>query len=262
MFSKYYSNNRKFTLNIKITCSSPKRFRVFAGETGQKYSFYADREIDVEGSRLIYFSFPVSPKQLTIGCFNIANVEDNDYKVEISESPLKDYNIWVDNDSSSFLQLAVPFCQVCGYRIPPQAGLLLKSKDGQYNLKYLPTITDALTKQRLSTPARIGHATGLIEISAQKFFKYTVPMRLIILLHEFSHKYKNPIIGLEISNEIGADIQALYLYLGLGFSKIDAICVFANVFLKAQTNGNINRMRKILNYINRFESQEFAKLNG
>jgi hypothetical protein len=86
-------------------------------------------------------------------------------------------------------------------------------------------------------------------------------MRVIILLHEFSHKYKNPKIGLEISNEIGADINALYIYLGLGFSKIDSICVFANVFLRAQTSSNIERMRKIMDYIQKFENQGFAKRN-
>jgi len=86
-------------------------------------------------------------------------------------------------------------------------------------------------------------------------------MRLMILLHEFSHKYKNPKIGLEISNELGADINALYIYLGLGFSKIDAICVFAKVFLGAQTDSNLDRMRKINDYIRKFENQEFAKLN-
>jgi hypothetical protein len=86
-------------------------------------------------------------------------------------------------------------------------------------------------------------------------------MRIAILLHEFSHKYKNPKIGLEIGNEIGADINALYIYLGLGFSKIDAICVFGQVFLKAQTPGNQARMRKIMDYINKFENQEFAKVN-
>jgi ferritin len=98
-------------------------------------------------------------------------------------------------------------------------------------------------------------------VAYSKFKNYTIPMRIDILLHEFSHKYKNPKIGLEISNEIGADINALYIYLGLGFSKIDAICVFGNVFLKAQSSGNQERMRKIMDYINKFENQEFAKLN-
>ena len=68
-------------------------------------------------------------------------------------------------------------------------------------------------------------------------------------------------MGLDISNEVGADINALYIYLGLGFSKIDAICVFANVFLKAQTKGNMERMRKIMDYIQKFENGEFAKRN-
>ena len=84
---------------------------------------------------------------------------------------------------------------------------------------------------------------------------------MMIMLHEFSHKYKNPKIGLKISDEVGADINALYIYLGLGFSKIDAICVYANVFLKAQTPSNIDRMRKINDYINKFENEEFAYRN-
>ena len=97
-------------------------------------------------------------------------------------------------------------------------------------------IKDYATGNVISTPARIGHQTGIIEVAYSKFKNYTIPMRIDILLHEFSHKYKNPKIGLEISNEIGADINALYIYLGLGFSKIDAICVFGNVFLKAFIN--------------------------
>ena len=88
----------------------------------------------------------------------------------------------------------------------------------------------------------------------------TIPARVAIEVHEFSHKYRNPKMDLAIENEIGADINGLYMYLGLGFSKVDAIYVYANVFLKAQTPGNIARMRKIMDYIKRFENQEFAKL--
>jgi ferritin len=51
------------------------------------------------------------------------------------------------------------------------------------------------------------------------------------------------------------------LYLGIGFSKVDAIFVFANVFLKAQTPSNLARMRKIMEYIKRFENGEFADIN-
>ena len=112
----------------------------------------------------------------------------------------------------------------------------------------------------INTPARIGHNTGIIEVAKCKFDNYTIPMRMMILLHEFAHKYKNPKIGLKISNEFGADINALYIYLGCGFSKIDAITVFAKVFLKAQTDDNIMRIRKLQDYIQKFENQEYAQL--
>ncbi len=156
--------------------------------------------------------------------------------------------------------MAVNVSQVCGFKKASPNGVTYPSKDGIYNIKVYDVIRDAVTGQAISTPARVGHKTGIIEVSAAKFAKYTIPMRICILLHEFSHKYKNPNIGLQISNEVGADINALYIYLGLGWSKVDAICVFANVFLKAQSEGNIQRMRKILDYISRFEQQEFAQL--
>ncbi len=256
----YESNNKKMALNITITCNGTKKFRVWAEEVNKRNSKYADREIVVENSRTIVFSFPVSPKQLFIGIGNVANPNDNDFSFTVEEAPLKTYDIWLDADTEEFVQMAVNFSQVCGFQKPPPNGKMYSSKDGMYNIKLYPVIKDAVSGQPLSTPARVGHRTGIIEVAAAKFAKYTIPMRICILLHEFSHKYKNPTIGLQISNEIGADINALYIYLGLGFSKVDAICVFGHVFLKAQSEGNIQRMRKILDYINRFEKEEFAQL--
>ncbi len=256
----YNSDNRKMTLNITITCNGKKKFRVWAEELGKRNSKYAEREIVVENSRMIFFSFPVSPKQLFIGCGDVSNPQSKDFTMTIEEVPLKTYDIWMDEDTEKFVQLDVIFSQKCGFEKASPDGTIYHTKDDMYSIKNFPVIKDAITGQPLSTPARVGHRTGIIEVSSIKFARYTIPMRIIILLHEFSHKFKNPNIGLQINNEVGADINALYIYLGLGFSKVDAICVFANVFLKAQSEGNIQRMRKILDYINRFEQQEFAQL--
>lgn len=261
MTGVFNSDNRAMSLVITITCNGVKRFRVSAQDYGKPNSFYADREIDVENKRTIYFSFPVSPKSLLIECTNINNEKDSEFKVDIKESGLKQYNIWLDEQTKDFCQLAITFSQVCGFKTPQtKTGVVYQTSDATFNIKYFPIIKDYQTGKTLGTPARIGHSTGIIEVAAAKFVRYTIPMRVCILLHEFSHKYKNPKIGLKISDEIGADINALYIYLGLGFSKIDAICVFANVFLKAQTEQNMQRMRKILDYINRFENQEYAKI--
>jgi hypothetical protein len=261
MFVKYNSDNKKFTLNITIKCKGKKTFRVWAQDSNKVNSKYADRQIDVEGERTIYFSFPVSPKDLLIVILNVDNIKDNDFNVTIEEKTLKDYNIALDQETLNFLKLAIYFSQVSGFSEASSNGVLYKTDDEQFRIKYYDIIRHHLNGKPMNTPARIGHKTGIIEVAKAKFDNYTIPMRLMILLHEFSHKYKNPKIGLEISNEVGADINALYIYLGLGFSKIDAICVFAKVFLGAQTDSNLDRMRKINDYIRKFENQEFAKLN-
>ena len=217
--------------------------------------------IDVDRSRTIYFSFPVSPKDLFIGCLNVNNINDKDFEVKIEEAPLKKYNIAMDSETRDFVQLAINFSQVCGFKMPQPNGTVYSTSDGKFNIKYMPQIKDYSSGQVINTPARIGHNTGIIEISAAKFIKYTIPMRVMILLHEFSHKYRNPKIGLQINNEIGADINGLYIYLGIGFSKVDAICVFSKVFLTAQNSSNIQRIRKIQDYIQKFENQEYAQLS-
>ena len=261
MFGKQYDSlNNKFCLYITITCKGTKKFRAWAEDYGKKNSKYVDREIEVKEKRTIFFSFPISPKKMFIGVLNCENVKDEEFKVEIMQGPLKTYNIWIDSNTQEFLKLATHFSQVCGFTETNENGRLFKTDNNKFSIKYFDIIKDA-SGQVLNTPARIGHKTGIIETAKVKFDFYTVPMRMIILLHEFSHKYKNPKMGLEISNETGADINALYIYLGLGYSKLDAICVFANVFLKAQSSSNIDRMRKIMDYIQKFENKEFAELN-
>ncbi len=113
----------------------------------------------------------------------------------------------------------------------------------------------------MNTPARIGNETGIIEVAKCKYDRYTIPMRMMIFDHESGHKYRNPKVGLPIRSEKGADITGLYDYLGRGFSKIDAIVVFCRVFYRAQTPENGERIRLIMDYIKRFENQEFAQLN-
>jgi hypothetical protein len=258
--SQYDSNNRRFCLSIYVSTPTPKKFRIWAEDLGKRNSKYVDREIEVKDKRQIFLSFPVSPAKLFIGCANVDSPTDKDFKVQMIESALTDYNVWLDQDTTNFLKLAIPFSQVCGFKGANAQGKVFECKDKTFRIKYFDVIRD-FRAGIINTPARIGHTTGTIEVAKAKFDKYTIPMRMMILLHEFCHKYKNPKIGLEISNEVGADINALYIYLGLGFSKIDAICVYANVFLKAQTQGNIHRMRKIMDYINKFENESFAYRN-
>lgn len=248
------------TLYVTIKCKGSKRFRVWCEELNKVNSKYADRLIKVDDKRTIFINLPYTPNAMFFACKNADNIKDNDFEVSITQMPLRCYDIQTDGLAHNFIEFAVQFAKTCGYKNPSPRGTFAKSSDGAYLIRYMPNIIDQKTGAMISTPARIGHKTGTIEVSKNKFDRYTIPMRVMILLHEFSHKYRNPAIRLPISHESGADINGLYLYLGKGFSKVDAICVFANVFLKAQTDANIQRMRKIQDYVQRFENQEYAKL--
>lgn len=192
MFGKAYeSNNRRFQLNIEITCKGEKKFRVWCEELNKQNSKYGDREIVVNGTRKIFFPFPVSPKNIFIGVLNSVNPNDKDFKVTITETELQDYNIWLDEDTREFLKVAIPFSQIAGFSKASKDGRLFRSKSGKFNIYYYNQILDN-NGAVMNTPARIGHSTGRIEVAKAKIDAYTIPMRLIILLHEFSHKYKIP----------------------------------------------------------------------
>lgn len=251
------TNKRPISFNVSIKCENKCRFRVMASDQNVN-SKYADRTIEVEGFRTIYLSLPVSPDKLKIVV--TALDESKNFLVDIKERTLKTYEIRQDAEVRQFVSFAQTFTAICGYEKGSPMGRWFKSPNKKFNIQYYPVIMDAQTGKASTTPARIGHNSGKIDVSKIHFDKYTIPMRMCILLHEFSHVFRNPKIDLEIDNEIGADLNALYIYLGLGYSKVDAIYVFANVFLKAQTEGNMQRMRKIMEYINKFENEEYAKV--
>ena len=254
------SNNKKTCLSAKITCEGKQRIRIIAEESGKPNSKYCDRVVEVVGSKDIYLSFPVSPKGMVVKTYNLNSPDQDYYDIKFAESPLSMYNVWQDEETLAFLQFALKFCQTCGFSNmqPPTQGKIYKSDCGRFTINYVPIITQGGAV--LNTPSRIGHSTGRIDVSAKHYNGYTIPARLCILLHEFSHKYRNPKIKLNISDEFGADINSLYIYLGNGFSKIDAIYVYAQVFLKTQSDQNIMRMRKIRDYIYRFEQGQFAQI--
>jgi hypothetical protein len=143
----------------------------------------------------------------------------------------------------SFVNFATRFCYNAG-SLP--SGTYL-SDDKKFVIKYLPIIED--DGQEQTTPARIDIDNGTIEISKKHFLDYTVPSRMAILLHEFSHVYLNE----NVDDEVEADLNGLLIYLGLGYPRIEAFEVFAKTFLTVPSDGNKMRYDKIKAFIDDFE---------
>jgi hypothetical protein len=269
------TNNVPFSLLVGIKTSNPECIVIQAYDVLKNIkTFYVNRKGIVNGYREFELKFPIVPSKLTISIFNkkngvLVNNQDPSFVIEkFKPIDLKTKPIWLSERDKEFLKFAKFFSQNASYLSASQEikgkeiPSIYSSDDGIFNIAYYDKIKSRDTGEKLNTPARIGHTTGIIEVSKQDFLKYSVPMRMIILLHEYSHKWKNPESGNSIGYESGADINALNIYLSSGFSEIEALQAFLYVFKGAATKGNHKRYLIVRDFIRKFlsgELKDFAK---
>ncbi len=191
------------------------------------------------GFKEFNFPMPISPNTLKL----IVKPDNPDCHVEIKDyklAPLKQADLWLRPDEKSFLKFAVEFVVKSGQL--PQG--VYESDDGKFFINYLDDIKDYNSGKSENTPARISRGTGYIEINRSKFVNYTIPMRLVILLHEFMHW------RLKTRNELECDFNALNIFLKMGSSKTQALTAFTHVF--HDTENLISRTQKIKEFIGKF----------
>lgn len=269
------SNKKAFTLVLDIQTNRPRKIRVEAVAKGKPFTFYYKTVGDVNGFRKYELLFPLSPNELDVRIYDAnfkcysdyvkyadAAVKNSIQVVKTEVLPLKTTPIWLSENDRSFIEFAEKFAENCGiYSGTNHDGTpsIYRSNDGKFTIDYYDKIRDRKTKQFVNTPARIGHQTGVIEVSKKDFMRYTVPMRMVILLHEYSHKWKNPDCGLKIENESGADVNALMMYLSLGYSPIEAYQAFLYVFNGANNKVNHDRYKIIKDFISKFTKGELGQ---
>ena len=246
------TRHEELTLLIKVFTDAPQKIRLRVVDADQPNTAFTDRYRTVNGESIFFVRMPVSPKNALIYIFNEANGnlsknQDATFSVDsITKEPLEKKLDVIDFTNShvrSFVNFATRFSYNAG-SLP--SGIYV-SDDKRFVIKYLPIIEDGGVEQ--TTPARIDIETGIIEISKRQFLDYTVPNRMAILLHEFSHVYLND----NVDDEVEADLNALLIYLGLGYPRIEAFEVFAKTFLNAPTEQNKQRYDRIKNFIDNFE---------
>jgi hypothetical protein len=117
----------------------------------------------------------------------------------------------------------------------------------------VPTIISSKSGKELETPARISKESGRIQVSQKKFVPDTVPMRMAILLHEYSHFYVNK----DINDESEADLNGLLIYLGLGYPRFEGHEAFLKTFISTPSEQNKIRYDKIKSFIDNFEKNNY-----
>lgn len=254
------SNNLPFQLDVKVESEGNVPVRVIALDPYKPSTKYYDFGGNVNGDKIFNLRFPVSPKLMKLVIFNMENGDmpygdDNSFKVsDVKVKKLKTYDVWWNQDTKNFYNFAVEFAENAGILTSgDKKPHMYRSDDGKFTIDYYDMIYDKVEKKVLSTPARIGHTSGIIEVSSVKFKDYTVPMRLVILMHEFAHKYLNPKSKKPIGYETGADIHGLYIYLGKGWSPIEAHRAFLRVFENSKSKANHKRYKILRDFIDKFE---------
>lgn len=259
------TNKAPLTLVIGIKTGMPTNVVINVSSIKKKNTIYINRISKVDGYREFYLPLPQSPYGAKVTIFNpeIGNVaanQDPTFRVEkFKTEDLQTCPIDMKSDTKSFVKFAQLFSENAGVI---SAGVrkpsIYRSENGKFQIDYYNQIVDD-KGNLLTTPARIGHTTGVIEVSKRDFINYTVPIRMIILLHEYAHKYLNPELNKPIGYETGADINALNIYLSLGYSPTEAHYAFLKVFKDSNHAANTKRYKIINDFIDKFTKGE---ING
>lgn len=223
------------TLAITVWGENDKPIRLIVEDGENPETMLTNRTGSVSGLKTYYVRIPIAPDVAVIELLP-EDGRDSGYGIEDVEvmSLPTDYSHkhFSNPEAKSFINFAEDFCYNAGTM---ETNAMYHSDDEVFTISYLDNIKD--NGQVVATPARISQSDGLIEVSKADFLRYTVPMRMAILLHEFAHFYLNEVM----EDEIEADHNSLQLYLGMGYPRIDAYNVYLDVFENSPSELNVDR---------------------
>jgi hypothetical protein len=244
-------NDKPTKLKIVIQTNRREKLWIKVSDAKRKNTFYTKRYAFVEGKQEFIVLMPQAPTEASVIVYNDLNGlvrNDNSFSVvEIKALPYVLPKTNFTKKTQAFVKFAQEFCDECGYISASPQGDIYKSNNGRFRIDYFDKIRKP-NGEVVKTPARISQISGKIEVSAEQFRVMTIPMRMAILLHEYSHYYVNK----DPSNEIEADLNGLNIYLKLGYPKIDIYNVFLNVFKTAPSNANKERFDRLDNMVKNF----------
>lgn len=213
-------------LEARISAEKPVILTIKGYDAHNVNSVYFFRELGTDavpfrGVQKISAPMPISPEVLNFLVYDKNTKSDTFIKVDNVQvkSLKKEIVLFNKPDDYEFFRFVENFVRKCG-NLPLG---IYKSENEKFEIK----ISDVIVNQDgkvSSTPARVFRPYGNIEISKKQFDVMTIPMRMLILLHEYSHFRGNT------REEGQADKYALQLYLSMGYPKSEAVYAFTKVF--------------------------------
>lgn len=243
-------------IKVVVRTTSPQKIVLKVSDSSQANTYFTDRTKTVNGDQELFVRMPLSPNTAILSIYNEKNGnqpkgQDNSFEVVKIEKEDLDITLPQTKMDTMSVRNFVKFAQKFAYN----AGWISAPKDymsvvGGYKIEYLPFIINS-KGEKMATPARISTKNGRIQVSQEAFRGMTIPMRMAILLHEYSHYYLNT----DITNETEADLNGLTIYLGLGYPIREAYAAFTETFIGYPSQQNKQRY----DIINRFIKDYIAE---
>ena len=243
------TNFNPIVVAITVATNSPQKICVVAFDATQTTTVFTDMAKTVEGKHTFHVRMPQCGKETEILVYNsnvgiVADGADKTFSiVSVTKERLSDkINQWLELTYHD--REFIMFAQQFAYNARIMDSGVYKSKNGNFTIEYLDKITDENGKE-IPTSFRVSTTDGTIQASRQKIRNYTLPILLFLLLHEYSHFYKND----DIDNELEADLNALQIYLGLDYPSADVVWGLAITFEGNKTKENEQRWETCIRFI-------------
>lgn len=247
------TDHEPIRLQVKVSSSSPQKLGIRVYDINDKTRVFTDRYKTIDGQVEFSVRMPVSPKVAAVEVYPIGGSSAAFSLDSVEKLPLQrkmDKNDIGSPDIRSFVDFAERIAYNLGSMDPEQ---YYSSDDGKFHILVSTEIKDS-SGNIVNTPARISRETGVIQISKKAMLAMTIPMRIAILLHEFSHYYMNE----KIDDEMEADLNGLLIYLALGFPRIEAFQAFTETFKGMPSQLNGDRTKIIEKFIMDFENMNIV----
>ena len=248
-----YPYGKPFNMLLSIRIIRPVKLSIVVFDPDSK-RVYLNRRLQLKKSRRVLLKLPIVPNELTAEILDqyLGSMQKSFVLEEIKLIPDTKCPLELTKRDKQFIRFAKWFSTEASRLEAGEKGTIYQNEG--FSILYVDRLTE--NGIELTTPARIARDTGVIEISKSATNKYTVPMLIVMLLHEYAHKWKNAEYGRKVSNELCADLIAIHIALNLGFDPKEVENCFRLVFAKRDSKLNRKRMMAIREFIALFLKSE------
>lgn len=233
------------------TTGRPKTFSVVAYDASKPDKHYIRRIVDVDKKRDLILNIPISPRRLVFEVRDITNGEfvKGQSVAEIVPDKLRTVPLVTDELTKDFLDWFLGFIE----RSDNLPDGTYKDPTGKFVIKLMSDLKNEYGES-IGTPARIHKTQDFIEINSKHFKNETVPGKVAIGLHEYSHNFLN----YNMDSEEEADYNGVRMYLSQGFPVMELIESYTG-FL-GDSEQTRNRISVIDNFIKKHNLENYADL--